>query len=176
MTGVANGQQGLQDDVIKWKHFPRYCWPFVRRIHLSPMNSPHKGQWRFDVFFDLRLNIRLSKQSWGWWFETPSRPLWCYCNWLRFACTSTPMPYTKRDIQPAVLIMALCLAYIPYDMLIIYFCLSFFGLYQRSPHIHVNYRSIFFSVLLRCPLKISWYDCITASEMIMIDKDGDSMD
>ena len=29
----------------------------------------------FDVFFDLRLNKRLSKQSWGWWFETPSRSL-----------------------------------------------------------------------------------------------------
>ena len=27
-------------------------------------------------FFDLRLNKRLSKQSWGWWFETLSRPLW----------------------------------------------------------------------------------------------------
>ena len=26
----------------------------------------------FDVFFDLRLNKRLSKQPWGWWFETPS--------------------------------------------------------------------------------------------------------
>ena len=34
----------------------------------------------FDVFFDLYLNKRLSKQSWGWWFETPSRPLWRYCN------------------------------------------------------------------------------------------------
>ena len=31
---------------------------------------------RFGVFFDLRLNKRLSKQSWGWWFETLSRPLW----------------------------------------------------------------------------------------------------
>ena len=30
------------DDVIKWKHFPRY-WPFVRGIHRSPVNSPHKG-------------------------------------------------------------------------------------------------------------------------------------
>ena len=27
----------------------------------------------FEVFFDLRLNKQLSKQSWGWWFETPSR-------------------------------------------------------------------------------------------------------
>ena len=34
----------------------------------------------FDVFLYLRLNERLSKQSWGWWFETPSRPLWCYSN------------------------------------------------------------------------------------------------
>ena len=34
----------------------------------------------FDVFLDLRLNKRLSKQSWGWWFETLSRPLWRHCN------------------------------------------------------------------------------------------------
>ena len=37
---------------------------------------------RFDVFFDLRLNNRLNKQSWGWWFETPSRSLWRHCNAL----------------------------------------------------------------------------------------------
>ena len=34
----------------------------------------------FDVFFDLRLNKRLSKQPWGWCFETPSWPLWRQCN------------------------------------------------------------------------------------------------
>ena len=35
----------------------------------------------FDVFFDLRLNKQLSKQSWGFcWFETPSRSIWCHCN------------------------------------------------------------------------------------------------
>ena len=34
----------------------------------------------FDVFFDLRLNKRLSKQSPGWWFETPSWWLWRHCN------------------------------------------------------------------------------------------------
>ena len=34
----------------------------------------------FDVFFDLRLNKRLSKQWWGWWLETPSHPLWRHCN------------------------------------------------------------------------------------------------
>ena len=35
----------LHYNAMKWKHFPR-CWPFVRGIHLSPMNSLHKGQWR----------------------------------------------------------------------------------------------------------------------------------
>ena len=40
------------DDVIQWKHFPRY-WPFVRGIHRSPVNSPHKGQWRGALMFSL---------------------------------------------------------------------------------------------------------------------------
>ena len=40
------------DDVIKWKHFPRY-WPYVRGIHRSSVNSPHKGQWRGAVMFSL---------------------------------------------------------------------------------------------------------------------------
>ena len=34
----------------------------------------------FDVFFDLRLNKRLSKHSWGWWFETLSWSLWRHHN------------------------------------------------------------------------------------------------
>ena len=38
----------------------------------------------FDVYFDLRLNKRLSKQSWGWWFETLSRSLWRHRNVMRF--------------------------------------------------------------------------------------------
>ena len=40
------------DNVIKWKHFPRY-WPFVRGIHRPPVNSPHKGQWRGALMFSL---------------------------------------------------------------------------------------------------------------------------
>ena len=54
-------------------------------------NSPVTGEFpaqrpvtrSFDVFFDLRLNKRLSTQTkkWlGWWFETPSCPLWRHCN------------------------------------------------------------------------------------------------
>ena len=40
------------DDVIEWKHFPCY-WPFVQGIHWSPVNSPHKGQWRGALIFSL---------------------------------------------------------------------------------------------------------------------------
>ena len=51
-------------------------------------NSPGTGEFpsqrpmtrSFGVFFDLRLNRRLSKQSWGWWFEMPPHSLWRHCN------------------------------------------------------------------------------------------------
>ena len=51
-------------------------------------NSPVSGEFpaqmpvtrSFDVFFDLRLNKRLSKQSWGWWSDTPSSSLWRHRN------------------------------------------------------------------------------------------------
>ena len=55
---VLTNDRQKHDDVIKWKHFPCY-WPFLRGIHRSPMNSPHKGQWRGAVIFSLicaRLN------------------------------------------------------------------------------------------------------------------------
>ena len=48
------------DDAIKWKDFPRY-WPFVLGIHRSPMNSPHKGQWRGALMFFF--NQQLSKNG-----------------------------------------------------------------------------------------------------------------
>ena len=48
----AEAMTWKHDDVIKWKHFPRY-WPFVLGIHRSPMNSPHKSQWRGALMFSL---------------------------------------------------------------------------------------------------------------------------
>ena len=48
----------------------------------------------FDVLFDLRLNKWLSKQSWGWWFETPSCPLWCHCN----DCNDPCILYSKYHV------------------------------------------------------------------------------
>ena len=77
-------------------------------------NSPVPGEFptqrpvtrSFDVFFGRRLNKRLSKQSWGWWFETLSRPLWRHrnvmcpasstyftCNLLWFNCLLNVVAY-----------------------------------------------------------------------------------
>ena len=68
-----SGKRFHHDDVIKWKHFPRY-WPFVWGI---AGNSPVTGEFpaqspmtlSFDVFCDLRPNKRLSKQSQGRWLR-----------------------------------------------------------------------------------------------------------
>ena len=60
MFHVSRLPTSFHDDVIKWKHFPRY-WPFVRGIHRSPMNSPHKGQWRGAFMFSL-ISARIN----GW--------------------------------------------------------------------------------------------------------------
>ena len=61
---------------------------FSALLAICAGNSPVPGEFptqrpvtrSFDVFFDLRLNKRLSKHSGGWWFEMPSRPLWRHCN------------------------------------------------------------------------------------------------
>ena len=67
-------------------------------------NSPATGEFlaqrpvtqSFDVFFDLRLNKPLSKQWWGWWFETLSPPLWRHCNVCKIL-------YILRSISPKIL-------------------------------------------------------------------------
>ena len=62
------------DDVIKWKHFPLYC-PFVWGIHQSPVNSPHKDQWRVALMFPL---------IWAWTNSSANNQhagdLRCHCS------------------------------------------------------------------------------------------------
>ena len=60
-SGKYNGTV-FHDEVIKRKH------------HWIPIKKASDAE--FDVFFGLRLTKRLSKQSWGWRFETPLRSLW----------------------------------------------------------------------------------------------------
>ena len=78
--------QCLQTVHIKWYSWWRHQMEtFSALLAICAANSPvpgHKGQWRGTLMFSLicALNKRLSKQSWGWWFETLSRPLWRHRN------------------------------------------------------------------------------------------------
>ena len=70
----------FHDDVIKWKHFHvtgPLCGEFTGPGEFPAQRPVTRS---FDVFSDLRLNKRLSKQPWSWWFETPPWSLWRHCN------------------------------------------------------------------------------------------------
>ena len=68
-----------------WRH---QMETFSALLAICSESSPVPGEFpahrpvtrSFGVFFDLHLNKRLSKQWWGWWFETSSCPLWCHRN------------------------------------------------------------------------------------------------
>ena len=88
--------------IVYMQYIPKICTPWWRHqketfsalLALCVGNSPVSGEFpsqrpvtrSFDVFFDLRLNKQLSKQSWGWWFERPSIPLWRHCNEFTICC------------------------------------------------------------------------------------------
>ena len=85
---IPNKQCWLWD--IGWIH-PRWLHQmetFSKLLALCAGNSPVTSEfpsqrpvmWSFDVSFDLHLNKRLSKQSWGWWFEMPSCSFWHHCS------------------------------------------------------------------------------------------------
>ena len=87
LAGTSHSETGYPDtwgevsDLAWWRHRME---TFSALLAICAGNSLVTGEFlaqrpvarSFDVFFDLRLNKRLSKQSWGWWFETLSRPVW----------------------------------------------------------------------------------------------------
>ena len=83
-----------------WRH---QMETFSALLAICAGNSPVHGEFppqrpvtrSFDVFFDLRLNKRLIKHSWGWWFETLSCALWRHCN----ATISTKMQSNNLFIK-----------------------------------------------------------------------------
>ena len=74
--------------VVFWSWWRHQMETFSALLAICAGNSPVTGEFPaqrpvtrgLDVFFDLCLNKRLSKQCWGWWFETPSNPLWRHSN------------------------------------------------------------------------------------------------
>ena len=85
LRDFARNPQCLWEKASWWRH---QMETLSALLAIYAGNSPLPGEFpaqrpvtrSFDVFFDLRLNKRLSKQSWGWWYETPSRPLWRHCH------------------------------------------------------------------------------------------------
>ena len=71
-----------------WSWWRHQMETFSALLALCAGNSPVTGEFSaqrqvtqsFDIYFDLRLTKRLSKQSRGWWFETPSRSSWRHRN------------------------------------------------------------------------------------------------
>ena len=78
-------KQGAISGDTLWRH---QMETFSALLAICAGNSPVPCEFpaqrpvmqSFDVFFDLRLNKQLSKQSWGWWFEMPSHSLWHHRN------------------------------------------------------------------------------------------------
>ena len=71
--------------ILWWRH---QAETFSALLAICAGNSPVTGEFptqrpvtrSFDGYFNLRVNKQWSKQSWGWWFETPSCPLWRQSN------------------------------------------------------------------------------------------------
>ena len=119
-TYVIRVWHSLESILQFWKYLPEVAWgrwschswwrhqmeTFSVLLALCAGNSPVTGEFPsqrpvtrgFDVFFDLCLNKRLSKQSWGPWFETPSRSLWRRCN-VRLMIWDACLPRKYDSVQ-----------------------------------------------------------------------------
>ena len=112
--------------VICWPYHGYTLWhqikTFSALLALCTGNSSVTGEFpsqrpvtqSFDVFLEMCLNKRLSKQLWGWWFETPSRSLWRHYNgqlglhpgmvlpicWVIYMCHSLTPFFNLCGIKP----------------------------------------------------------------------------
>ena len=87
---------------MKWKHFRR-CWPFVRGIHRSTVNSPHKDQWRGAMMFSL-ICARIN----GWVNTRKAGDLRHHCTHFDVIVMSRQLTYWGLNKTPDIL-KCLCL-------------------------------------------------------------------
>ena len=74
--------------------FPRY-WPFVLGIHRSPVNSPHKGQWRGALMFSL-----ICAWTRGWVNNRDADDLRrhrAHYDVTVIGCLPLPLPYSQME-------------------------------------------------------------------------------
>ena len=94
---------------------------FSALLALCAVNSPVPGEFpsqrpvtrSLDVFFDMCLNKQLSKQLWGWWFETPSRSLWRHCQGL---VKSGPQIWPQLTVCVFTIILLVCIIVKPWKI------------------------------------------------------------
>ena len=117
---------------------------FSALLTLCAGNSPVPGEFpaqrpvtrSFDVFFDLHLNKRLSKQSWGWWFETLSWSSWRHCNASRYdihTMSSSKLRYCRWLCEALILTQVgnVNVQYIPRNMHTVLLCFALLWLCNR---------------------------------------------
>ena len=131
-------QEVSNHDDVKWKHFPRY-WPFVRVIHRSPVNSPHKGQWREALMFSLIcawLNGRVNNREAG----DLRRHLAHYDAIVMYETHFYPMNLQYLDLSKPIIAFQ-CIPRIMYTVHTVYVCGGLLPVNIRTP----------ISVLFWCP-------------------------
>ena len=162
-------QMAIKWHISWWRH---QMETFSALLALFAGNSPVPGEFptrrpvtrSFDVFFDLRLNKRLSKQPWGCWFETPS--LWRHCDdsfwehvgdsslfwghpsnfkatkadksaiWIVFEQDNTRLVAAIKSLNCRVIFISRIFAHVPSSMCL-YVSLSVCCLFFSPPHIPV---------------------------------------
>ena len=118
-----------------WRH---QMETFSALLAICAGNSPVPGEFpaqrpvtrSFDIFFDLRLNKRLSKQSWGWWFETLLCPLSRHCNgrdvssFVTFYCPACRTSLIATRFWVVVICPIIkCFTVLEFSFILFYLCL-----------------------------------------------------
>ena len=125
------------------KHDYVYMTTFSALLAICAGNSPASGEFptqrpvtrSFDVFFDLCLDKRLSKQSWGWSFETPSCSLWRHSNVYILILTS-------HDLSDLI---DMCMKFIWFKAIVIW---KFTLFIAWNKHARVNASQIWFYIYI----------------------------
>ena len=113
----------VHDDVMKWTHFSAL-------LAICAENSPVTGEFpaqrpvtrSFDVFFYLLQIKRLSKRWWGWWFETPLRPIWGHYY------VPTPLTRDTSLLMGACCVLNIWCAFIFFHCCAVCHCMVIWGL------------------------------------------------
>ena len=145
-----------------WRH---QMESFSALLTICAGNSPRTGEFprqrpvtrSFDAYFDLRLNKRLSKQSLGWWFETPSLSLWRHCDDLSnnlsypILAIAVPaiQPYRYCTLRLGAIIQILTKHIISYIMMLLHSCINTSGCLKRL--IVISSKSVLnYHIALKC--------------------------